>query len=108
MSFLSLLALCFFPGLSMTQSAVKVLDPPHGENQRNPALRTRVQVPSTDFRGVVLDGDCQEEPHLTWIVQSCSLGCFLPDTAQKPLLPERWEVLSNTPLVQAPGGKTEE
>lgn len=55
-------------------------------------MRTCVQVPSTDFRGVVLDGDSQEESHLTWTVQSCSLGYFLPDIAHSSCSSLLWSV----------------
>lgn len=47
--------------------------------EKEPTMRACVQVPSTNFGEVMLDGDCHEESHLTWTMWTCSLGYFLPE-----------------------------
>lgn len=40
-------------------------------------MKTCVQVSPTDFRGVVIDGDCKEKPHLTPIVKIVNIWGIL-------------------------------
>lgn len=49
------------------------------------AMRTCGQVPPTDFRGVVLDGDFQEKTHLTPTVKIVNIWGVLPQILLIPV-----------------------
>lgn len=51
---------CSFPSLRMSESLVKVIDLSIVKAGGNPSMTACVQVRSTDFREVMLDGDSQD------------------------------------------------
>lgn len=55
---------CSFPSLRMSESLVKVIDLSIVKAGGNPSMTACVQVRSTDFREVMLDGDSQDH---TWL-----------------------------------------